>query len=355
VKDYAIYMLDATGHVQSWNSGAERIKGYSASEIIGKHFSVFYTEDDRIAERPQHNLHTAITEGRVEDEAVRIRKDGTQFFADVIITAVYWPDGTLRGFAKITRDVTERQQLSAARDEALRASKAKSAFLANMSHELRTPLNAILGYSELVEEELRENNHGQLADDVRKICSSSKHLLSIINDVLDLSRIESGQFQLDEEEVDIGELIRELADFFVPLAKMNRNQIVVDVAEDIVSMTADRTRLRQILYNLLSNGNKFTHDGQIRISAVRSETGKHLTITVKDTGIGITREDLDRIFERFYQVQTTPYRSVGTGLGLAISKLFCDAMGGTISVDSSMGEGSSFSLQLPYRNGVNQS
>ena len=347
VKDYAIFLLTPQGYIASWNAGAERAKGYTASEIIGKHFSVFYTESDRLIGKPSLLLRKAELNGRVEEEGWRVRKDGTLFFADVIITSLHWPDGSLRAFAKITRDMTEKRQLTQSRDDAVSASHAKSAFLANMSHELRTPLNAILGYCELIQEELLGRHEEQMAQDIGKVASSSKHLLSLISDILDLSRIESGCLELKYEKVEIAAVIQEVVESIRPLARTNHNSIAVEVSEEIDWINADRTRLRQILYNLLSNANKFTSDGEIRICVCYDRSSDQITIRVQDSGIGIPAAEKEKIFERFYQLEPHNKPQGGTGLGLAISKLFCVAMGGSIGVDSTPGKGSSFNVTIP--------
>ncbi len=347
VRDYAIFMLDCEGRVRSWNSGAERAKGYLREEILGHHFSVFYTPEDRIAGRPQWILNEACRSGRVEDEGWRVRKDGTRFWADVVVTAMRAPDGTLRGYSKVTRDMTEKGLLTAARDETLRASAVKSAFLANMSHELRTPLNAIIGYSEMVIEEMRSMQLTALAEDMEKIRFSSRHLLSIISDVLDLSRIEGGALDLDAEKVATAELLADVTERARPLADRNRNEIVVIPDTEGCVVMADRQRLRQVLYNVFSNACKFTADGRITLSARRS--AGEIEIAVQDTGKGIAPEDLERIFEKFYYVghEVGSSANGGTGLGLAVSQLLVRAMGGRLEVKSALGKGSSFSIFIP--------
>ncbi len=345
VSDYAIFMLDPDGYIRSWNTGAQRNKGYMASDIIGQHFSIFYTPDDRLSNRPERLLLLAATEGRIEDEGWRMRKDGTRFWADVIVTPLFTPDRKLRGFAKITRDVTEKREILSRMEEALNASKAKSAFLANMSHELRTPLNAILGYAELLGEQFQESNP-EAFKDVEKILYSGRHLLSIIRDVLDLSKIEAGHLEINNESVDVLDLIRGVVDTTRPLAERNCNETTVSSTSPVVKAECDPVRLRQVIYNIYSNACKFSKDGKIEIRV--NSFGGEVEIRITDTGIGMSESQVHQIFDKFYQVETAsaPANQSGTGLGLAISQLLCKAMGGSISATSEPGNGSTFSIRL---------
>ncbi len=351
VKDYAIYMLDVNGYVESWNAGAERAKQYSSEEIIGKHFSVFYTFEDLAIGKPLLLLGIAMRDGRVEDEGWRIRKDGTRFWADVIVTAVYDKAGVHRGFAKVTRDMTERRHLIDSREEALRASSAKSAFLANMSHELRTPLNAIIGYTEMVEDNLRSTGHSDVADDLTKILYSANHLQSVINDILDLSRIEAGQLELKWETVDLNQVVREVIETVQPLASVTKTEIRAIPEHQGIQLTADRTRLKQILYNLLSNAAKFTHNGiiSVKVWLDGTETPEVVHMAITDTGVGMAKSEVQNLFQRFYrsEVHVSQYNQGGTGLGLAICRMLCEAMGGHIGVESEVGSGSTFTVTLP--------
>src|SRR5687767_13615886 len=220
VRDYGIFVLDPTGRVASWNEGAQRIKGYSADEIIGRHFSTFYPEEDKLAEKPKMELEGATRDGRFEDEGWRIRKDGTRFWAYVVITALRTESGELVGFAKVTRDLTERRAAEQkAIEDAKRitkaelANRAKSEFLAAMSHELRTPLNAIAGYADLLELGIAGTVNAQQRDYIGRIRRSQQHLLGIINDLLNYSRIEAGQVTYDQSPVSLNQVV----DAVVPL------------------------------------------------------------------------------------------------------------------------------------------
>jgi signal transduction histidine kinase/CheY-like chemotaxis protein len=245
--------------------------------------------------------------------------------------------------------VTERtQELTNAKNDAVKANEAKSIFLANMSHELRTPLNAILGYSEIMREDHMEND--QISQDLGKIYVAGNHLLSIIDDILDISKIESGKMETYFEQVNIAEIITEVTNSTAKLAEINNNEIVVNLESEPESFTTDTTKFRQILYNLINNANKFTKNGKIIISVTHNNYGAEswLKIVVSDTGIGMEPEQLDKIFQSFSQADSSTTRQFGgTGLGLAICKGLCELLGGIISVESRPGVGSSFIVRLP--------
>lgn len=353
VRDYAIFALDTEGHILTWNPGAERFKGYTAREIIGKHFRVFYPEEDVAARKPEWELEQAIKYGHVEDEGWRVRKDGSRFWASVVITALRDPNGTLVGFAKVTRDLTERRALEQrAIEDARRASAAelanlaKSDFLAAMSHELRTPLNAIGGYADLLALGVTGQLSSQQIEYVQRIRRSQQHLLGIINDLLNYTRIEAGQVTYDLRPVHLAAVLENVVPMIEPQADARQLTVRVD-ANDSPSVVADQSKVEQITLNLLSNAVKFTPSGG-RVTLEAFHGGGQAGIRVIDTGVGIPPEKLETIFEPFVQVGrslASPHE--GTGLGLAISRDLARAMHGDLTVVSKVGEGSTFELSLP--------
>ncbi|HEU4557618.1 MAG TPA: PAS domain-containing sensor histidine kinase, partial [Longimicrobium sp.] len=306
VKDYAIFMLDPEGYVNSWNEGAQRIKQYSEEEIVGRHFSLFYPPESRAM--PARLLEIARREGRVEDEGWRVRKDGTRFWADVVITALRDARGELVGFAKVTRDLTERREaelraVAEARRaaEAEAANLAKSQFLAAMSHELRTPLNAIGGYVDLLEMGIggpvTEVQQGYLG----KIQRSQRHLLSIINDLLNFSRIEAGQIVFESARVPLRQSIDAIVSMLEQQAVEKGIRLAVGTCPAGLAVRGDGAKIDQIILNLCSNALKFTPSGG-RVTVACESRGATVALLVADTGVGIPRDQTERIFEPFVQL-----------------------------------------------------
>ena len=355
VRDYAIFALDATGHIATWNIGAERLKGYKPSEIIGSHFSRFYPPEDLESRKPWKELEIAIREGRVEDEGWRLKKDGSRFWANVIITALRDETGSLVGFAKVTRDLTERRRSELkAIDDARRlaeveaANKAKAEFLTAMSHELRTPLNAIGGFAELLSLEIHGPVTEQQREDLGRITSSQRHLLGIINDILNFSRVEAGRVEYNIEEIELADTIERVSQMISPLVESKGIRLVEEDCPPGICAIGDVSKTEQILINLLSNAVAFTEKGSIGIGCGYADD--QVWIRVRDTGVGIPRDKLQTIFEPFVQVGrslTTSHR--GTGLGLAISRDLARGMNGDLTVESTLNKGSAFTVWLPKR------
>lgn len=354
VRDYAIFMLDPNGYVASWNRGAERIKGYTAKEIIGKHFSVFYRADDIAIGHPQRELEIAAREGRFEEEGERLRKDGSAFWANVVITAVHDEEGTLVGFAKVTRDLTERRDAErrAIEDarrvaESVTANVAKTEFLTAMSHELRTPLNAIGGYTELLTLGLGGPVTPEQLDYLERIRRSQQHLIGIISDLLNFSRIEGGHLTYDIRALSLSDVIQDVVPLVEPQAEAKSVSLEPDPAKSNCRALGDRAKVDQILLNLLSNAIKFTGAmGSVKVSCRALENTVLLQVT--DTGAGIPADKLVAIFEPFVQLgRSLSSAHEGTGLGLAISRELARAMNGDLTVSSTLGSGSTFTLTLP--------
>lgn len=493
VRDYAIYFLEPDGTVASWNAGAEGMTGYPAEEIVGGHFSRFFPPEEVAAGRPAEELRAAAESGRIEREGWRLRKDGSRFWANSVLSALHDKAGGLRGFARVTRDATgqkrareERERLIEAMEaqrrlfemvldhapagiaifdgaslrikwanatfrqrlddpwrsadvtgmrlhellsgveetgiaelfrqvagsrkphfdpefevlrpgrdpsylrfsllpliaqsddppdlmvlltdvtdfvearqrlaavnreleqrnrEVERANRLKSEFLASMSHELRTPLHTIIGFSDLLAKgDLNPRQKRQ----TERIQQGARHLLMLIGDILDLSKIEAGRLELRPETFVAHMALTEVLATIVPLGDAKQIRIVDEVAPDLV-LRADRVRFKQILYNLLSNAVKFTPKGG-GVSVASAAEGDQAEISVTDTGVGIPKEEQKAIFDEFHQVGvTTKGVREGTGLGLAITRRLVKLHGGTIGVESEPGQGSRFTFRLPLR------
>jgi len=370
VKDYAIFLLDTDGRITTWNAGAQRIKGYMPEEIIGRHFSTFYTEEDLLDEKPARELQIAERYGSIEDEGWRVRKDGSRFWANVIITAVHDETGKLRGFAKVTRDMTdrkraeemqnalldqrearfhaeeERRRAEASFRVAQEANRAKDEFLMTLSHELRTPMTAILGWARLLP--TMEPTDSGFREAIGSIARSAQLQARLIDDVLDVSRIVSGKLRLSLETVDIAVVISGAIESVRASADARRISILTANAPSLGTTIADPTRIQQVIWNLLSNAVKFTPPGGSIIVDAR-RTASHMQISVKDNGEGIDPGFLPHIFEPFRQGENPSTRvHGGLGLGLSIVRYLTEAHGGTVSAESAgRGFGSTFTITLP--------
>lgn len=357
VKDYAIFMLDPKGYIVTWNEGARRIKGYTADEIIGSHFSRFYTEPDINRRHPENELEIAIREGRYEEEGWRVRKDGSTFWANVVITAVRDRSGLLLGFAKVTRDLTERRKaqqdleiaahnLKLLNDQLAKANVAKDVFLANMSHELRTPLNSIMGFNDVMLLGLAGPLNETQTKQAVFIKRAAQHLLSLINDILDLAKIESGKMELDVVDLNLSPLLSDVVAGVQPLAGERKLYLHFEEPSSVPLIHADERAVRQIVTNLISNAIKFTDDGGVTVS-IKTPDSDCVDVSVKDTGIGISKADQSQLFQGFVQLSRQERKQEGTGLGLALSKRLAELMNGQIIVESEPGTGSTFVLRLP--------
>jgi PAS domain S-box-containing protein len=337
----AIVTLDVQHNVVSCNPAFEKMYGYREAEVVGRNLDDFITTESTRSEAVGYT-EQALASRSVQVISQRRRKDGSIVDVEVLGVPVV-VNGRRVGLMALYHDITE---LLRARHDAEQANSAKSQFLASMSHELRTPLNAIIGYSEMLQEDAADRGDASSIPDLQKIHSAGKHLLALINDVLDLSKIEAGKMELFLESFDIAPLVDQVATTVRPLVEKNANRLTVQCAQGLGAMHSDATRLRQVLLNLLSNASKFTDHGQITLDVARG--GDDVVFQVRDTGIGMTPEQLGRLFEAFTQAEaSTAAKYGGTGLGLAISRRFCQLMGGDVAVDSTAGAGSTFTVRLP--------
>ncbi|HYF64420.1 MAG TPA: PAS domain S-box protein [Herpetosiphonaceae bacterium] len=364
VRDYAIFVLDPDGYITSWNAGAELIKGYSADEIIGRHFSTFYPPADVAAAKPQRELEIARRDGRYEEEGWRLRKDGGRFWASVVINALYATDGGLRGFAKVTRDLSERKRAQEEREllrnreielEIERATRrqmelaveARDQFFATASHELKTPLTTILGSAQLQLRRLSRNPQVPEAEQQRAqtILHQAMRLQRLINSLLDVTRLQEGRFGLNLQSLDLVGLARGLADELRPM--LSRHQLALRLPAEPAFIEGDHDRLEQVLQNLLQNAIKYSPNGGTIGLEIEADAAE-VRLIVSDTGIGIPPAEVPRIFERFYRGSNVEGGSLnGMGIGLYVVSEIIAFHGGTVEVTSQLGASSRFCLHLP--------
>jgi len=337
VEEYAIYMLDPNGNVITWNTGAEKIKGYSTEEIIGKHFTCFYTADDVAAGKPQRNLREAARRGYIRDQGLRVRKDGSTFEAEVIITSLRDNSGKIRGFSKVTRDITDQiraREFEAEKIAAQKASKAKDDFLAALSHELRTPLTPALAAATYLEENAKQLP-AEFAEDIEIIKRNVQLQARLIDDLLDLTRIASGKLHLELEDCEAHTVIRNALETASSAIAAKQLKVSTRLEAKECHIRADYIRLQQVFWNLINNAVKFTSPGgKITIRTFNDQkTRFHFEIV--DTGIGIEPQRLASLFQPFEQADPSVTRQFGgLGLGLAISKRLVDLHRGTIEAES---------------------
>jgi PAS domain S-box-containing protein len=353
-----IITIDKKGVILSFSASAERIFGYFSDEVIGRNVKILMPKEIAI----EHDYYlekyilgepsTIVGDNRTVDAR---RKDGSVFKMDLRVEAIELGDGEIM-FIGTTRDITIQLQMEAevnkAREDAVAANAAKSAFLANMSHELRTPMNAIIGYSEMLAEDAEDAGSDDMLGDLQKITAAGKHLLSLINDILDLSKIEAGKMELFIEAFNFSDVANEVADTAQSLVKTNGNTLAVEIGEGLENLDGDLTKTRQMLFNLISNAAKFTENGAITLMGEKYENrgSDWVRFSISDTGIGIPADKLDKIFQEFSQADDSTTRNYGgTGLGLSLTRRFAQMMGGDIRVESEVGSGSSFIIEIPMK------
>jgi PAS domain S-box-containing protein len=367
--EYAIFMLDTSGRVVTWNSGAERLMGYSANEIVGQHFSRFYPEDvDR--RWPERDLELARAEGRFEDEAIRVRKDGSQYWSSVVITALYDESGRLTGFSKITRDMSEKKQaqenerrlleeeakrriaeahaaaIRMEREQLEEADRRKDQFLATLAHELRNPLAPIRNALHILQ--MTEVEPATTQQSLEMMDRQVNHLVRLVDDLLDVSRVTRGKIELRIERVELSEVIARAAESVQPVFDQHRHHLSVELPSEPLWLDTDAIRLTQVIGNLLTNAAKYTEpEGRISVSASRA--GDFAVLHVRDNGIGISPEVLPHVFDLFMQADHAVSKSQGgLGIGLTLVKSLIEMLGGTVEAHSQgRGFGSEFVIKSP--------
>jgi len=364
VRDYAIFMLDPTGHIVSWNSGAQLIKGYAAHEIIGRHFSIFYPSEDIRNRKPERELRIAVVEGRYEEEGWRLRKDGSRFWANVLITALFDAHGQLQGFGKVTRDMTERKLAEEQRDQLRErewqllqerearaqieaTERMRDSFLTVLAHELRTPLTSLLGNAELLLR--RGQRNGDLSEqgqrNLKVIVNQAARLNDMISLQLDISRLHTGQLRIERAPIDVGAVARQIVEEFLPT--LTAHTLTYSGSDTPLLIEGDELRLIQVLQNLVQNAIKYSPaGGTVEVKVERHD--KTVRVAVSDTGVGIPQTELSHLFQRFYRASNVDERQIsGLGIGLYVVKELVTLHGGTVDVMSEEGYGSTFIITLP--------
>ena len=348
----AVILVDKDVVTKYASPAVERVLGVAPADLVGRSpLDLIDPEDLPTVRDEVRRTHATPGVGMVVEFAL-LPKHGVKRYVEAIGTNLL-DEPAVQGVVVNMRDVTEKRRaelLEREKETAEQANRAKSQFLANMSHELRTPLNAIIGYSEMLQEDAQDAGQKQMVDDLQKIHGAGRHLLALINGVLDLSKIEAGRMELYLERFSVAQVVSEVVATIKPLVIKNDNKLEVRVAPDAGEMRADITKLRQSLYNLLSNASKFTQGGAIVLSVSRERRGEQewLRFDVADSGIGMSSEQMGKLFEAFAQADASTTRKFGgTGLGLAITRRFCRMMGGEVSVASTLGKGSTFTIVLP--------
>jgi PAS domain S-box-containing protein len=360
VQDYAIFWMDPRGYIQSWNKGAEKTNGYKAGEIIGKHFSIFYPEEDQKAKKPQKELVIARKEGRVEDEGWRVRKDGTRFWSNVVITALFDESGKLTGFGKVTRNLTERKehedelhranlQLTRQQDELRLLSDAKDEFISLASHQLRTPATAIKQLLGMILEGFMGDVPAGLRTPIQKSYDTNERLIGIINSLLKVAQIDAGKVVLKKTQLKLDYLVQDIvSEHQDTVHKRHQTLSHTSTRRDII-VRADNQYLRMAIENLIDNASKYTFEGgSIEVRTGVKEGSAY--VAIKDTGVGMSDADLELLFEKFKRfTNDLSQRVSGSGLGLYWAKKVVELHEGKIKVQSKVGKGTTFTIYLPVR------
>jgi len=343
IKDYAIFLLDPGGRISSWNDGAVRINGYSADEVVGRHLSIFYTPEDIAEGRPQRNLAEAAKNGQVTDEGWRVRKDGSRYFASVVLTAFRDSAGNLRGFAKVTQDVTARQE---ERRRLLELERSKSTFLNLVAHELRSPLTVLRGYLSLFRDLDEDGRRALEARSLPALEAKTQEMSRLVDQMVEVARLEEGSLRMQSDRFDLGTVTEQSVEVTRALDDPIHRIVFEPFAQEL-NVIGDDDRVRIILGNLLSNAMKFSPTGGDITVTVDRVVGFG-QVTVADQGVGIKLENQIKLFNRYTRFERDDLQHVpGTGMGLYLSRELARRQGGELRLLWSGPGGSAFALQVP--------
>ncbi|HYO26057.1 MAG TPA: ATP-binding protein [Lacipirellulaceae bacterium] len=348
-KEYAVFLVGLDGKILCWNVGAERIFGYPSNEIIGQHFSRFFTPEDTFTGQPEHEFQTALAEGRAVSNVWQVRKDGARFWCQGIVTPLLDENKQVRSFARVTHDLTESEAVQAQRKRAdglAEANRSKEEFMALLSHELRSPLSPIVNALNILRQMRTNDPIIEQAGDI--IDRQVNVMVRLVDDLLDISRITKGKLRLVKEQVDLRTIVNHAAETARPLMDARKQDFSVSLPMEPIWVEADSMRMGQVVVNLLNNAAKYTDSGGL-ISMTIGREGDEAIIRVRDNGIGITPELLPHIFELFTQVDGSLGRSYGgLGIGLALASSLVTMHGGRLQASSSgLGTGCVFAIKLP--------
>lgn len=358
VQDYAIFFMDPGGYIQTWNKGAEKNKGYTHDEIIGKHFSIFYSEQDNLDKKPERELEIAKKVGRVEDEDWRYRKDGSRFWANVVITALYDDQNNLQGFAKVTRNLTERKVnedslrsanslLQEQQKELQRLNESKDEFISLASHQLRTPATAIKQLLGLI----LEGFEGEVPPHIRRLLEktyeSNERQITIVNSLLKVAQVDSGKVILRKKVVDLNEIVMSLVKQYTGIIAEKDQSISLQLQKTPVLGYVDEHYYRMALENILDNASKYTDSGG-NITIASETVNEYAIISITDSGVGISPENINSLFMKFNRIPNDlSHKVAGSGLGLYWAEKVIDLHQGAIEVRSELEKGTTFSISVP--------
>jgi PAS domain S-box-containing protein len=350
VKDYAVFLLDPEGRVVSWNPGAERVLGYKETEMLGRHYSCLFTPEDSMRGEPEQELGTASKAGRSEDVRWHVRKDGTRFWGDGVVTALRNGNDALCYYAKLLRDKTDQKELEDLlkhRAAALaNADQQKNVFLATLAHELRNPLAGIVNATNVLR--LMSKDYPALEQPLQIMERQSKHIRRLVDDLMDVAKISAGKVQLRKERVELATAVRNAVEATQPFIESRNHKLSISLPPEPIYLEADLIRLQQVIANLLTNAAKYTDaGGQITLSGTVQDD--EIVVRIRDTGIGISAEMVPRIFDLFTQVDPSRgYTQSGLGIGLALVKNLIELHGGSVQARSDgTDKGSEFTVRLP--------
>lgn len=358
VQDYAIYLCDTSGYIETWNIGAELIKGYSADEIVGKHISLFYPPGDAISGKPDRDLLIAAEDSHTEDQGWRVKKDGSRFWADVTITALRDKGDSLINFAIITKDITDKKRSNNALVAANKLLKyqhvemealnnIKDEFVTLASHQLRTPATGIKQFLGLLLEGYAGELSSQQTEYIKKAYNSNERQIDLVNSLLRTAQVDAGRVSLNKTFANLPTMIREVVEGLHEVFENRHQTVSIQGVTQMTDIYIDEARMRMVLENLIDNASKYTEPNG-RIVITLSETKGHVALSVKDTGVGISDANIKHVFEKFNRIPNKLSDSVGgTGLGLYWAKKIVVLHKGTIKVNSQLDIGTEFIVRLP--------